>query len=54
MLRGPKCLTPWVDLRYHQYPENGLLAGFTTKTPFEVSKNRGNKIGFYLYKKGQG
>ena len=27
MLRGPKCLTPWVDLRCHQYPENGLLAG---------------------------
>ena len=27
MLRGPTCLTPWVDLRCHQYPENGLLAG---------------------------
>ena len=23
MLRDPKCLTPWVDLRCHQYPENG-------------------------------
>ena len=23
MLRGPKGLTPWVDLRCHQYPENG-------------------------------
>ena len=27
MLRGQKCLTPWVDLRCHQYPENELLAG---------------------------
>ena len=23
---GQKCLTPWVDLRCHQYPENVLLA----------------------------
>ena len=27
MLGGPNCLTPWVDLRCHRYPENGLLAG---------------------------
>ena len=26
---------------------------FTPKSPFEVSKNRCNKIGFYLYKKVQ-
>ena len=26
----------------------------TPKSPFEVSKDRGNKIGFYLCKKGQG
>ena len=27
MLRGPKCLTPSVDLSSHQHPKNGLLAG---------------------------
>ena len=27
MLRGPKCLIPWVDLSSHRHPKNGLLAG---------------------------
>ena len=51
MLSGRKGLTPWVDLRFHQYPENGLLAvwggAFTAKSPFEDTK----KQGFYLCKK---
>ena len=42
MLRGPKCLTRWVDLSSNKYPENGLLAGlgwaFSPKSPFEVPK----------------
>ena len=42
MYKGPKGLTPWVDLSSHQYPANVLLAGlgwaFTPKSPFEVPK----------------
>ena len=50
MLRGPKCLTPWVDLSSHQHPKNGLLAGlggaFTPISPFEVPK----KIHLFMLK----
>ena len=58
MLKGPKGLTPWVDLRCHQYPENGLLAGlggaFTPKSPFEVSKKTGvTKLAFIYVKRAK-
>ena len=41
ILRGPTCLTPQVDLSSHQYPQNGLLAGFggfTLTSSFRVNK----------------
>ena len=44
ILRGPKCLTPHVDLSSHKYPKNGLLADFVwgfqvdPKSPFEGHK----------------
>ena len=44
MLRGPTCLTTLVDLRCHQYSENGWQVwgeAFTPKSPFEVSKKQG-------------
>ena len=44
MLRGPKALTPWVDLSGHQYTENVLLAGlgwaFTPESPFDRSTQK--------------
>ena len=58
MLRGPKGLTPGVDLRCHQYPENGLQVwgeAFTPKSPFVVSKKHGvTKLAFIYVKRAKG
>ena len=54
MLRGPKCLTPWVDLRCHQYHENGLLAGLGWGFhPLKSAKNRGKKLVFIYVKRAK-
>ena len=55
MLRGPQCLTPWVDLRCHQYPENGLLAGlgwgFHPKITIWSQQKAGVAKLFFIYVK---
>ena len=57
MLRGPKGLTPWVDLRCHQYPENGLLAGlgwgFHPKITLWSQQKQGKKLFFIYVKRGK-
>ena len=50
MLRGPKGLTPWVNLRCQKWIAGRYGVGLSPQN----HKNKGSKIGFYLGKKGQG
>ena len=53
MLRGPKGLITWVDLRCHPYPENRLLAGLGFHP--KITKKTGlTKLVFIYVKRAKG